>query len=261
VLAALVHSQQLCNGHAAHLADDIYIQPAVVGLCFRRCIKAAAIGAAIADGTHQAVHIQRFTIDGVLHPAADVSAQLFHNGKHIGHLAAAQRDAPELRDAVGNLRIQTGSADGGRKAKAGLHQIDAHRPTGQLGIQIQKLFLCTKGAQKIVAAAKGQTAHGCICIAIEPGERFVEGAVAAGSEDPQFFPALPGLLRSGIGQLPGMTGVICDLNGIFFRRKPCTRGGNIDLLRQRTGAIGLTGSWIQKKQCAHGLPPAILLLL
>ena len=36
VLAALVHSQQLCNGHAAHLADDIYIQPAVVGLCFRR---------------------------------------------------------------------------------------------------------------------------------------------------------------------------------------------------------------------------------
>ena len=190
-----------------------------------------------------------------------MSAQLFHNGKHIGHLAAAQRDAPELRDAVGNLRIQTGSADGGRKAKAGLHQIDAHRPTGQLGIQIQKLFLCTKGAQKIVAAAKGQTAHGCICIAIDPGERFVEGAVAAGSEDPQFFPALLGLLRSGIGQLPGMTGVICDLNGIFFRRKPCTRGGSIDLLRQRTGAIGLTGSWVQKKQCAHGLPPAILLLL
>ena len=71
----------------------------------------------------------------------------------------------------------------------------------------------------------------------------------------------PGLLRSGIGQLPGMTGVICDLNGILFRRKPCTRGGNIDLLRQRTGAIGLTGSWVQKKQCAHGLPPAILLLL
>ena len=33
VLAALVHSQQLCNGHAAHLADDIYIQPAIVGLC------------------------------------------------------------------------------------------------------------------------------------------------------------------------------------------------------------------------------------
>ena len=140
---------------------------------------------------------------------------------------------------IRNLRIQTGSADGGRKAKAGLHQIDAHRPTGQLGIQIQKLFLCTKGAQKIVAAAKGQTAHGCICIAIDPGERFVEGAVAAGSEYSQFFPALPGLLRSGIGQLPGMTGVICDLNGIFFRRKPCTRGGNIDLLRQRTGAIGL----------------------
>ena len=52
VLAALIHSQQLCNGHAAHLADDIYIQPAVVGLCFRRCTETAAIGAAIADGTH-----------------------------------------------------------------------------------------------------------------------------------------------------------------------------------------------------------------
>ena len=33
-----------------------------------------------------------------------------------------------------------------------------------------------------------------------------------------------------------MTGVICDLNGILFRRKPCTRGGNIDLLQKDVAA-------------------------
>ncbi|MFR9067879.1 MAG: hypothetical protein ACLVJH_14405 [Faecalibacterium prausnitzii] len=60
-----------------------------------------------------------------------------------------------------------------RKAEAGLHQIDVHRTAGQLGVQIQKLFLCTVGAQKIVAAAIGQTAHGReSCIAVSPGERL-----------------------------------------------------------------------------------------
>ncbi len=78
----------------------------------------------------------------------------------VGHLAAAERDTPELRDAISHLRIEPRGADGRRKAEVGLHRVDGHRPTGQLGIQIQKLFLCTKGAQKIVAAAKGQTAHG-----------------------------------------------------------------------------------------------------
>ena len=247
MLAALVHSQQLCNGHAAHLADDIYIQPAIVGLCFRRCTETAAIGAAIADGTHQAVHIQRFTIDGVLHPAADVSAQLFHNGKHIGHLAAAQRDAPELRDAVGNLRIQTGSADGGRKTETGLHQVNGDRPACKLGVQIQKFRFCAKSTQEIIAAAIGQAAHSRIFKPIDAGEGFIEGAIAACCIDAELLPCLPGLSGCGIGKLPGVACVGSDPNGIFSPGKTGPRRSRIDLPRQSTGTVCLAGSGVQKK--------------
>lgn len=52
--------------------------------------EAAAIGPAIADGAHQAVHGQLLVIDGKGDPAADVAAELLHDGEQVGHLAAAQ---------------------------------------------------------------------------------------------------------------------------------------------------------------------------
>ena len=126
--AVLVHAQQLCDGQAPHLAHDEHIQPAIIRLRLRPGAETAAVGAAVADGTHQTVHRKGLTVDGVLHPAADVPAQLLHNGQQIGHLPAAQRDAPEFGDAVGHLRVQPGSTDSSRQAEVGLHQVDGHRP-------------------------------------------------------------------------------------------------------------------------------------
>ena len=163
VPSVFVHSQKFCDGQTAHLADDIHIQPAVVRLGLRRCTETTAIGAAIADGTHKAVHCQGLAVNGVLYSSANMPAQLFYDGKRIGRFAAAQRDAPELRDAVGDLRIQTGSADGGRKTETGLHQVNGDRPACKLGVQIQKFRFCAKSTQKIIAAAIGQAAHGGAC--------------------------------------------------------------------------------------------------
>ena len=146
MLAVFVQHQQLCNDPAANLAHDEHIQPAVIRLCLRPGHKAAAVGAAVAHRAHQAVHGQHLAVNDVLHPAADMPAQLLDNGQRIGRLAAAQRDAPELGDAVGYLCVQTGGADGGRKPQTGAHQVDGHCSTGQLSVQIQELLFCTVGA-------------------------------------------------------------------------------------------------------------------
>ena len=161
--------------------------------------------------------------------------------------SAAQRDAPELRDAVGHLRIQTGGADGGGQAKTGLHQIDGYFPAGQLGVQVQKLFFCPEGAQKIVTAAVGQTAHGGIFKAVDPGKSLVEGAVTARGKDAQGLPRLPGLFGRGMGQLPGVAGVGCGRDGIILRRQARPGGRRMDLFRQRPGAVGLARRRIQEK--------------
>ena len=259
--AVLVHAQQLCDGQAPHLAHDEHIQPAIIRLRLRPGAETAAVGAAVADGTHQTVHRKGLTVDGVLHPAADVPAQLLHNGQQIGHLPAAQRDAPEFGDAVGHLRVQPGSTDGGRQAEVGLHQVDGHRPARQLGIQVQKLLPRPKGAQEVIAAAIGQAAHGGACKAIGPGEGLVEGAVAARRENAQRLPCLlcPGC--GSAGQLPRMSGVGGDADGIFLRGKACPGSCSVDLLRQLLGAVGLASGGVQKKQGVHVVPPAILLLL
>ena len=118
----------------------------------------------------------------------------------------------------------------------------AHRPAG---IQIQKLFLCTKGAQEIVTAAKGQTAHGCICIAIDPGERFVEGAVAARCPDAQAVPCLRCLLGCGTGQLPGVARIFGGVDGIIGLAPPGPGGSGSDLRDELDSAVLLARSGIQ----------------
>lgn len=92
MLAVFVQHQQFCNDPAADLAHDEHIQPAVIRLCLRPGHKTAAVGAAIAHCAHQAVHGQHLAVNDVLHPAADMPAQLLNNGQRIGCLAAAQRD-------------------------------------------------------------------------------------------------------------------------------------------------------------------------
>ena len=174
-----------------------------------------------------------------------MAAQLLHDGERIGHLTAAQGNAPELRDAVGHLCIQTGGADGGGKAEAGVHQVDAHRPAGQLGIQVQKLLFGAEGTQKVVSAAKGQTADSRVLVPIGTGESFVERTVTACRIDAQGLPCLPGLPGSRIRKLPGVTCVGGDLNGICFRGKARAGSRRFDLLRQGAGAVGLAGSGIQ----------------
>ena len=245
--SVFVHSQKFCDGQTAHLADDIHIQPAVVRLGFRRCTETTAIGAAIADGTHKAVHCQGLAVNGVLYSSANMPAQLFYDGKRIGRFAAAQRDAPELRDAVGDLRIQTGSADGGRKTETGLHQVNGDRPACKLGVQIQKFRFCAKSTQEIIAAAIGQAAHSRIFKPIDAGEGFIEGAIAACCIDAELLPCLPGLPGCGIGKLPGVACVGSDPNGIFSPGKTGPRRSRIDLPRQSTGTVCLAGSGVQKK--------------
>ena len=251
VLAVFVQHQQLCNDPAADLAHDEHIKPAVIRLCLRPCHKAAAVGAAIAHRAHQAVHGQHLAVNDVLHPAADMPAQLLYDGQCISCFAAAQRDAPELGDAIGHLCVQTGGADGGRKPQTGAHQVDGHCPACQLGVQIQKLILCTVGAQKVVAAAIGQAAHGGLIKAVGTGERLVEGSVTAGGKNAQLHPGLLGGSGGSAGQLPGVACVGGNTNGVVLRGKPGTGSSRRDLLRQGAGTIGLSGCGVQKKQRVH----------
>lgn len=185
--------------------------------------------------------------NGVLYSSANMPAQLFYDGKRIGRFAAAERDAPELRDAVGDLRIQTGSADGGRKTETGLHQVNGDRPACKLGVQIQKFLFCAKRTQEIIAAAIGQAAHSRIFKPIDAGEGFIEGAIAACCIDAELLPCLPGLSGCGIGKLPGVACVGSDPNGIFSLGKTGPRRSRIDLPRQSTGTVCLAGSGVQKK--------------
>ena len=57
--AIFVHAQQLCNGQPPDFADNENVQPAVIRDCFRPGEETAAVGFAVADGAHQAVHRQR----------------------------------------------------------------------------------------------------------------------------------------------------------------------------------------------------------
>ena len=174
-------------------------------------------------------------------------AQLFHDGKCIGRLAAAQRDAPELGDAIGHLCVQTGSTDGSRKTETGLHQVNGDRPACKLGVQIQKFCFCAKRTQEIIAAAIGQAAHGRIFKPIDTGKGFIKGAIAACCIDAELLPCLPGLPGCGIGKLPGVACVGSDPDGIFSRGKAGPRRSRIDLPRQSTGTVCLAGSGVQKK--------------
>ena len=253
--AILVHAQQLCNGQPPDFADNENVQPAVIRDCFRPGEETAAVGFAVADGAHQAVHRQLFAVDDEGQLPADVSAELLHDGEQIGHLTAAQRDAPELGDAVGHLCVQTGGTDGSRKPQTGAHQVDGHCPAGQLGVQIQKLFLCTIGAQKVVAAAIGQAAHGGLIKAVGTGERLVEGAVTTGGKNVKFHPGLLGGSGGCTGQFPGVACVGGDADGVARRGKPGPGSSCRDLLRQGAGTVGLSGCGVQKKQRVHRGPP------
>ena len=255
MLAVFVQHQQLCNDPAADLAHDEHIQPAVIRLCLRPGHKTAAVGAAVAHCAHQTVHGQHLAVNDVLHPAADMPAQLLNNRQRIGCLAAAQRDAPELGDAVGHLCVQTGGADGGRKPQTGAHQVDGHHPAGQLGVQIQKLLPCTVGAQKVVATAIGQATHGGLVKAVSAGERLVEGAVTTGGKNAQLHPGLLGGSCGCTGQFPGVACVGGDADGVVLRGKPGTGSSCRDLLRQGAGTVGLSGCGVQKKQRVHRGPP------
>ena len=249
--AALVHPQQAGDRQAAHPADDENVQPAVVGLSLGGCIKAASIGAAIADGTHQAVHRQLLAVDGEGHVPADVAAELLDDGECIGHLAAAERDAPELRDAVSHLRIEPGGADGRRKAEVGLHQINVHLAARQLGVEVIELFPRAVGAQKIIAAAKGQAPHRCEAAPLRPCQRLVEGAVAARCPDAhRLTVGLRGVRRLS-SQLPGMARVLGHNDLPFFRRDARPLGCGLDGRGQLGSAVPLACGGIEQKQIAH----------
>ena len=249
--AALVHSQQAGDGEAAHPADDENVQPAVIGLSLGGRIEAAAIGTAIANGTHQAVHRQLLAVDGKGHIPADVAAELPDDGEGIRHLAAAERDAPELRDAVSHLRIEPGGADSRRKAEIGLHQINVHLTARQLGVEVIELFPRAVGAQKIVAAAKGQTPHRREAAPLRPGQRLVEGAVAARCPDAhRLTVGLRGVRRLS-GQLPGMARVLGHNDLPFFRRDARPLGCGLDGRGQLGSAVPLAGGGVEQKQIAH----------
>ena len=177
--AILVHAQQLCNGQPPDFADNENVQPAVIRDCFRPGEETAAVGFSVADGAHQAVHRQLLAVDGEGQLPADVSAELLHDGEQIGHLTAAQRDAPELRDAVGHLCVQPRRADGSGQAQIRFQQVDGHFPARKLGVKVGKLLFRAVGAQEIVAAAVGQTAHRRVGEALHAGHGLHKSAVAA----------------------------------------------------------------------------------
>ena len=125
----------------------------------------AAVGAAVADGTHQTVHRQ------------SVSPSMVYSTRR----PMCPHNCSTMDSSIGlPLRRTAGCAGiwGCRRPPARparqhrwwptsprlvLHQVDGHRPARQLGIQVQKLLLCPVGAQKVVAAAIGQAAHGGAC--------------------------------------------------------------------------------------------------
>ena len=261
VPAVFVQAKQFCNGQAAHLADDIHIQPAVIGPGFGCSTETSAISAAIAHSAHQTIHCHGLAINRVFHPASDRTTQLLNDRKCIGHLSAAQRDAPEFRDSIGHLRIQTGGADGRRKAETRLHQVDGHFSSGKLSIQIQKLFFCAEGTQKVISTSEGQAAHSGVFVSVSAGKRFVEGAVAACCIDVKRLPCLPGLFCCRMGQFPCMARMGRDLNGIFLRGKPCPGSRFFDLPGQFPGTVGLSGGGIQDKQYLHDFLLHLLLFL
>ena len=62
----------------------------------------------------------------------------------------------------------------------------------------------TVGAQKVVATAIRQAAHGGLIKAVGTGERLVEGAVTAGGKNAQLHPGLLGGSSGCAGQFPGV---------------------------------------------------------
>ena len=180
-----------------------------------------------------------------------MAAELLDDGECIGHLAAAQGDTPELRDAIGHLGVQPRRADGGGKAQIGLHRVDGHFPARQLGVEVGKLLPGAVGAQEVVAAAIGQAAHGGACKAIGPGEGLVEGAVAARCPDAhRLTVGLRGVRRLS-SQLPGMARVLGHNDLPFFRRDARPLGCCLDGRGQLGSAVPLTGGGIEQKQIAH----------
>ena len=83
------------------------------------------------------------------------------------------------------------------------------------------------------------------------GERLVEGAVAAGGKNAQFYPGLLGGSSGCAGKLPGVACVGGDTDGVVLRGKPGTGSSGRDLLRQSAGTISLSGCGVQKKQRVH----------
>ena len=243
--AALVHPQQLGNGQPPHPADDHHVQPAVGGVSLGGGKETAAIGPAIADGAHQAVHGQFLVIDGKGDPAADVPAELLHDGEQICRLSAAQRDAPEFRDTIGYLSVQARRADGGGQTQIRLEQVDGHFPACQLSVQVRKLFLCAVSAQKVVATAVGQASDRRTGDALHPGHRLHKGAVASGGIDAEGNTLRCGLLCRCAGQFPRVPGVFGDVDRDLFRGKARPPGSGFDLRNELGRTVLLARSGVQ----------------
>ena len=258
--AIFVHAQQLCNGQPPDFADNENVQPAVIRDCFRPGEETAAVGFAVADGAHQAVHRQLLAVDGEGQLPADVSAELLHDGEQIGHLTAAQRDAPELRDAVGHLCVQPRRADGSGQAQIRFQQVDGHFPARKLGVKVGKLFFRAVGAQEIVAAAVGQTAHRRVGEALHAGHGLHKSAVAARRVDAERLPALGRLLCRRMGQLPRVARIFGHTDRVFSLCQPRAPGRRLDLRDEGSGAVLLARRRVQQKQCAHWRPPAISII-
>ena len=162
-----------------------------------------------------------------------------------------QRIAPEIRRAHGHLGIQSGGAHRGRQAQAGVHQVDGDHSAPQLACQIQKLVLGAEGAQKIVAAARRDAAHGSIGIGAGSLQSLPERAVPAGGPDPHRL--------SGPGSLPGEGFGVALIHG-------ADKGAVLPwdaALQQRTlqpapglgGGVLPAGGRVEQKQVVHRFLP------
>ena len=132
-----------------------------------------------------------------------------------------------------------------------MHQIDGHCLPCQLCIQVQKFFPDTIGAQKIIAAAIRQAAHGRARKTPGTGHGLHKGAISSGGKNAQLLPSLGGLLGCLLGRCPGMACILCAKDGKLRRVQSGPGSCGLDLGAQGGSAILLTRSRVQQKKGGH----------
>ena len=125
-------------------------------------------------------------------------------------------------------------------------------PARQLGVEVGKLLPGAVGAQEVVAAAVGQTAHGGVGKALHACQCLHQSTIAACRPDVQLLPCFRGLFRRGTSQCLGMACILCFAGGNRIHRDACPDSSLLQLRNELDGTVLLPSGRIQDKQITHG---------